>query len=117
MGLRELLMRGNRSGRTFEEEMEKQKVDQIGHAAWGWATGLLPFLGWCVWGLWGCLIGLLLFGGSLAGWIIREKGQGKDGSHVPWDPWLDSIVWGGFLVLGAGMGLALVKLLPGIPWL
>jgi len=99
----------NRSGRTPWEEFKKQCVDQPAHALWGLATGVSPFVferlgayvaeAWISWDPWetffpGLIIGGLFSLGSIAGWIIREIRQWPPRPDAPWDPWLDSIVFG-----------------------
>jgi hypothetical protein len=98
---------GNRSGRTPKQELKKQLIDQFAHFWWGAATGALP--GVAGWGFAyvgpaastaGYSLGVLLAVGSIGGWILREKEQGRDGSHLLWegapewlDPALDSAVF------------------------
>jgi hypothetical protein len=107
---------GNRSGRTPKQELKKQLIDQFAHFWWGAATGALP--GVAGWGFAyvgpaastaGYSLGVLLAVGSIGGWILREKEQASDGSHVWWDPWLDSGVFV-VSVIGGVLGSLLLAL-------
>jgi hypothetical protein len=101
MGFKDWVMAGNRSDRTFGEEMKKQIVDQIGHGAWGWGTTFVPIaalaLSW-----WVLVGGVPAVVGSNVGWRLREKRQAADGSHVWWDPYADDL----FFYLGQLVGVA-----------
>ena len=105
-----------------KSEGAKQAGDQAAHFAWGAATGALPAVG--VWGLggWGLLAGVVLACGSCLAWTLREGKQreGKlqpdgsyrgTGSHVWWDPYLDSVVF--YAAVAAGVSLAYALLLRG----
>ena len=104
----------NRSGRTPTEELKKQLVDQPLHGLWGAASGLAPWVGALVaersqlaWNdhLVGFTVGSALLLGSVAGWVVREVAQAKDGSHTWWDPWLDSGIFGLALLLSLFISL------------
>jgi hypothetical protein len=93
------------------EEFKKQCVDQPLHWLWGVPTGMITFIGYWLWTPWGAVIGMLMSIGSTAGWFIREKKQGafeEGGSHVWWDPYLDTGVWIFGYLCGVAGGILLL---------
>jgi len=75
------------AGKSWLEEV----ADQIGHAAWGAATGVL-------WTLDSKTL-VAVAAGSVCAWIVREMLQWPPNPARKWDPWLDS---GVFVVATAG---------------
>jgi len=102
-----------------DSEFEKQIKDQTAHLFWGVGTGgILPVASWAF-GVVGLCSAAALSLGSLYAWIMREGAQREGklqrdgtyrgaGSHVPWDPWLDSAVFLAGIALGGALGYFLL---------
>lgn len=92
---------------TLLEEIQKQSLDQAGHAVWGFLTGFAPLgmsiltwlasigttPGWCA--------GSVMLAGSGWYWTRRERIQAANGSRKWWDPILDNAVFWVFVMAGA----------------
>ena len=119
MGFKDWVMEGNRSDRTFAQEIKKQIPDQFGHGAWGWGTCFVPCVGWwglARWNIWLPLVfGAVIIVGSNVGWRLRERKQAEDGSHVRWDPYLDDFCYyaGQLVGIASGIILLVFAALPG----
>jgi hypothetical protein len=93
-------------------EGKKQVLDQFAHALWGIATGIVAFAAGLLGKKW-LIGGILIAIGSIAGWVAREWWQIVDpkhpGSHVWWDPYLDSGVFAVAVLGGVLLGIYVIR--------